>query len=297
MQLNMTNANPPSRDALRRRRPLLLAHLTLLHVPPPDLVNIAARAGYDGVSLLVSPPSPNDRAAVSYPMLGTESAMMREVLARLHGSDIAVHDVQGFRLKPDTRVADFLPMLEAGGRLGASYAMAVSDDPDERRNADRLAELADNAGRFGMRVAIEFMAYSGIRSIRQTNHVLDLAGRRDIVMMLDALHLVRSGGTLDDVVSTDPARIPYLQICDAPVAPPAEQGGLAFEARKERLFPGWGGLPLRDLIRVLPQAIPLSVETPVTSLHGRYTDLQIAQMALDATRNLCNQAEVMQADS
>lgn len=270
----------------RRQRPLLLAHLTLLHVAPPEFVSIAAEAGYDGVSLHVSQPPAGDDG-VRYPMLGPRSAMMTEVLARLGDTGIVVHDIQGARLKPETRIADFAPMLEAGERLGARYVMTVCDDPDMGRNADRLAELAVTAARHGIQVALEFMAYSGVRSLIEANDVVERSGHPAVTIMVDSLHWSRSGGTLDDIAATPARRMPYLQLCDAPrTAPSGGFEGLKYEARKHRQFPGEGGLPLVPFLRACPAGVPLSVETPVTEWHDQLSAREIARRSIASTRAL-----------
>lgn len=278
------------------RRALFLAHLTLLHLAPPRFVTIAAEAGFQGVSLHLTTPAIADPGAVSYPMLGSGSVMMRETLARIHDSGIAVHDIQVIRLTPDVHISEFLPMLDAGGRLGASYVIVVSDDENESRNAQHIAELGNLCVDFGLRVAVEFMAYSGIKNIQQALRVISASGDSGAVILLDALHLARSGGTAADVMQIDRGLIPYLQICDGLAAPfPEPQGGLRWEARRERLVPGWGQLPLEDLLSMLPPDLPLSVETPSETLRMSFDDSTIAEIAIDATRDLCNRVMTARA--
>jgi sugar phosphate isomerase/epimerase len=272
--------------AAERRAPrrLLLAHLTLLHVAPPAFVGLAARAGFDGVSLHVSQPGPGE-AGVRYPMLGPDSAMMRETLARLADTGLAVHDVQGVRLKPQTDVADFEPVFEAGQRLGARYAMTVSEDSDPGRVADRLAALAALAGRYGLTPVLEFMAYSGVRTLVEARNVLARAASPNLAIMVDALHWARSGGTLQDIADTPPALMPYLQFCDGPRRPPpGGDEGLMREARRQRGFPGEGELPLRDFLAAFAPDLPLSVEVPVADWHDRLDDFAIARRAMESTR-------------
>lgn len=266
------------------RRPLYLAHLTLTHVAPPAFVALAAQAGFDGVSLQVSQRAPGE-AGPSYPMLGADSAMMRETLARLQDTGLVAYDIQGVRLKPETDIADFEAMFEAGQRLGARYAMTVSEDPDAQRNADRLAALAELGARFGITPIVEFMAYSGIRSLVDARAILARSGASNLAVMVDVLHWARSGGTLDDIADTPAARMPYLQFCDGPAAPPpGGDEGLKYEARKQRQFPGEGGLPLADFLGAFAADVPLSVEVPVTEWHHRMDDAAIAAMAMESTR-------------
>jgi sugar phosphate isomerase/epimerase len=163
----------------------------------------------------------------------------------------------------------------------------VSEDRNASRNADRIGELASSAADFGLEVAVEFMAYSGIKSLVEVNKVLDLCRDPRARILLDALHWARSNGTVQDIEQTDASRIPFVQLCDAPLSPPSPQeGGLVYEARQQRLLPGEGSLPLGELLAALDADVPLSVETPVTQWHGHMSDLMIAQRALDATQRL-----------
>ena len=101
-------------------------------------------------------------------------------------------------------------------------------------------------------------------------------------VLVDALHLARSGGTPAAVAALPPERIAYMQLCDAPAkAPPLED--LAHESRNYRLPPGEGELPLDELFDALPDDIPISVEVPRSVDAGR-TTRERAVLAGDAAR-------------
>lgn len=267
-------------------RPLLLAHLTLLHVQPPRMIELAAAAGYDGVSLhLAQEASAN--GAPAYSMLGYGSPLLAETWSRMRDTGVVVHDIQAVRLQPQTRIADALPLLEAGARLGARYLMTVCDDDDAARNRDRFGELAETAAPFGIQPVLEFMAYSGVRTLRDADRIVERCGHPNAAIMVDSLHWYRSGGTLQDIARVPARRMPYLQICDAPrEAPPGGDDGLRHEARRDRLFPGEGGLPLAAFLGAFDPALPLSVEVPVRERQPHLDDAQIARRSIDATRRL-----------
>src|SRR5207249_1674731 len=103
------------------------------------------------------------------------------------------------------------------------------------------------------------------RTLADAVRVVDRAGRPEGAVLVDALHLQRSGGTPADVAALAPQRLPYCQLCDAPAEPvwsggaqvlteaPADALAVALtEARTGRLMPGDGELPLRDLVDALP---------------------------------------------
>ena len=78
-------------------------------------------------------------------------------------------------------------------------------------------------------------------------------------MTLDALHFIRSGGTLEELAAADPAAFACFHISDASAAPPHD---LAHEARFGRLLPGVGGLPLAEMLEILPRDLPVGIEVP-----------------------------------
>lgn len=81
-------------------RTLSLAALTLLDVPPPEQVRIAAQAGFTHVGLRLLPATPSDP---DYDMLG-DTAAVRDTLAALMETGVRVSDVEIVRLTPDFSV-------------------------------------------------------------------------------------------------------------------------------------------------------------------------------------------------
>src|ERR1051325_10023946 len=76
-----------------------LAHLTALHLSPPELVEVAAAGGYRYVGLRLT------RVAADDPVLSltTNAVLLRETKARLADTGVEVLDVELARMGPDTR--------------------------------------------------------------------------------------------------------------------------------------------------------------------------------------------------
>jgi sugar phosphate isomerase/epimerase len=251
-------------------RLLSLSHLTVLDAAPPELVVAAADAGFDAVGVRVWPAG----GEPGYPMLGDamigDPPMMRETLARLAGTGVRVLDVEVLRLRPDSRPDEALRILDAGARLGARAVLVICNDPDEDRLVDRFAAVCEAAGVRDLRAALEFMIFSSVRTIADAVRVLDRAAHPAGAVLVDALHLQRSGGTPADLASVPADRLPYAQLCDAPAEPVRPDEAVALtEARTGRWYPGDGELPLRELVDALPAGAPLAVEAPVAELAGR----------------------------
>lgn len=264
-----------------------IAHLTMLDVPPPELVSVAADAGFDFIGIRVSPAT---FAEEVYPM-SAGSPMLRETVRRMACTGVRVTDIEVFALGPETGGEAWLPILESGAELGARMLNVVAADDDLGRLADNFAALAADATRFGLRPALEPITYRQVNSIPQAVEIASSAPGGAV--LVDALHFHRFGGTTTQLAAADPALFPYAQVCDAPLAAPfglprparlshgqtTDGSDLQVEARAMRMMPGDGELPLRDLVRALPTGIPLAVEAPMTGYTDTAEPLDVAKRA------------------
>jgi sugar phosphate isomerase/epimerase len=267
-----------------------LDHLTMLDLAPPEFVAVAAGAGFDAVGLRVAPVSPGEQAWPVAP----GSPMLAETMRRCGGTGLFVLDVEAIPLGPGSDLAGCEAVLETAAVLGARYLNVICDDPDTGRFADRLAELVRLARPYRVRPVIEFTAWRPIRTLASA---VAIAGGSDGAgLLLDTLHIQRCGVTAAELAAVDPTLLGYLQLCDAPARPPhgigvpaqmprGQQAGAGddavLEARTMRLPPGEGELPLAELLGVLPDGLPVSVEAP--SLAAR-RDLTPAQFATRVRR-------------
>jgi sugar phosphate isomerase/epimerase len=274
-------------------REFSLEHLTLLDVAPPDLVTLAAEAGFDSVSLRISPATPGEQP---WPItLG--SPMLADTISRARGTGIRVLGAEAIRLDSGGP-GGWEPILETAAQLGARYVNAMSGSGDLSRLSDRFGELTRMAAPYGIRPVIEFMAYQPVRTL---GAALDIAARSGGGgVLVDALHVQRCGVDLGQLSRADPALLSYVQLCDAPLKPPAglrrpaslprsQPAGdddQALEARTSRLLPGEGELPLTGLLSALPAHLPVGVEAPSLALSQELTPRQLAERARHAAQRV-----------
>ena len=257
---------------------LSLAHLTVLDVGPPHLIELAAEAGFRAVGIRLCSPMPG---GVAYP-LRAGSPGLRETRRVMQAFDVVVSDIEVVRVAADTNVRDYAGAFEAGAELGAQRVCINIDDTERARVIDRMGALCDLAGPFGLALDIEFMVWRPVARLEDAVDIVRSTGKANAFVLIDALHLIRSGGTVAAVAALDPALIGSVQLCDAPLASPP-QSGIVDEARGNRLLPGEGELPLRELLAALPENVPLSAEIPL----ARETDsLKRASLVRRATEEL-----------
>jgi sugar phosphate isomerase/epimerase len=260
-------------------RELSLAHLSVLDATPPELVTVAAAAGFRkiGIRLYATP----SVGIPPYDMLG-DTPLLRETLARLADTGVSVLDVEFLRFEPE--IPEGIPegFLETGARLGAQYVLVMSTEPMDARTIERFCDLCDRARQYGLHVCLEFAIYTGVRTLADAARLVKESGCANASILVDALHFSRSGGLPSHIAGIDPSLFRYAQICDAAAVIPRETGDLIREARTGRLLPGEGALPLRDLVAALPATIPLAIEAPVRAT----ADLPLLTRAQRAWRSM-----------
>jgi sugar phosphate isomerase/epimerase len=259
--------------------PLSLSHLTVLEVAPPALFDLAAEAGYQQVGLRILPVVPG---ACAYPL---DRAALVAWRRRMADTGIGVHDVEFVPLTPEVRVERLAPTLELAAELGARRLSVSGDDADFDRLAQRFGALCDLAASVGLGVDLEFMWFRAVGTLGQALEIIQRAARPNGRLLVDALHLIRSGGSTQALRAVPPEALGSAQLCDAPLHVPPD-ANLVEEARQGRMFPGEGELPLRAFLEALPQDLPLAVEVPTGRTHPELTHLARATRACAATRGL-----------
>ena len=127
-------------------RSFSLAHLTALSLPPPELIRVAARCGYQSVGLRLLQVAPGTRF---YPLMA-DPALLRETREAMAETGITMNDIEFIRITPEIDIAALEPFLAVGAELGARWAVASPYDPDLVRLADRFGALCDLAGDHGL---------------------------------------------------------------------------------------------------------------------------------------------------
>ena len=257
---------------------LALAHLTVLEVAPPALFVLAAQAGFDAVGIRILPAVPG----AAHFALKDEATVVawRRALA---DAGVGVHDVEFVPLRPDLDLDELRRPLALAAGLGARRLSVSGDDGERERLVERFARLCDIAAEHGLGVDLEFMRF---RIVGTLAHALDIVQRADRAngrLLIDVLHLYRSGGTAQMLADVPTRWIGSVQLCDAPRQDPGD-AHIVEEAREGRLFPGEGELPLREYLAALPAAVAMSVEVPTGRSCPHLTAEQRAERAFAATR-------------
>jgi sugar phosphate isomerase/epimerase len=255
---------------------LSLAPLTINEAGPLELIAAAAAGDFDAIDLrVVGPPG-------VAPVEPVTEALAAAIRRRLADSGIAAFSATGIWLAPDFAVAQVEPALATIAALGAGHCLAAGYDDDWPRLTANFVALCEAAARYRLTIAVEFMPYLPVKNVADAARLLRDAAQPNAGMIVDALHLARSGGTPADLAIVPPSQIAYVQLCDAPRVRPA-----VMERRDEslhnRLYPGAGELPLFELMDALPREVTIDLEAPCAAdAHLSFDER--ARRAGDATR-------------
>jgi sugar phosphate isomerase/epimerase len=225
-----------------------------------DAVEAAARGGFDLAGIWFDPET-------------WTTATTRAVRTRFHDTGIHAIDIEPIWLRAGELGPDYFRLLDAGAELGAKNALLVSSDPDMTATAGKIAALCAHATPLGMRICLEFGLFTEVKNLAMALEVIAQVDSPMVGLLIDPLHLQRSGGRPQDI-----AQIP-------PGPTENDPAGILEEALDGRLQAGEGGLPLSALMAALPPGIPLSVELRSKALRDGWPDaVERARVTAEATR-------------
>ena len=258
-----------------------LAALTILDAGPVRQVRAAAAAGFDAVGLRLMPLLETDIDIFASP---NGPAELQNALKQ---TGLSVTEIGVFPIRADMDVEACAPVLSLSHKIGARFITCPVEDADRTRAIATFSRLCDLAESCGLDALIEFNPYSACRNLGEALAIVEESGRENARLLIDVLHLSRSGGKPSDLLTIEPGLIALIHLCDAPL-PPARTAGieeLRRESRTARMYPGEGALWLDEMLDIIPANVPLSVEAPSAAHAGLSVD-ERALAAFEATRML-----------
>ncbi|MES2290677.1 MAG: TIM barrel protein [Pseudomonadota bacterium] len=243
------------------RNPIGLASGVLPGFDAEVTVEAAARAGFDAVGLWIEP----DRWT---------SERIRNVRAAIAANGLFAVDAEVLRMRAGPLSDDHRRMVEISAEIGARNLLVIGSDPDLAGVGDAYAELCELGESHGIRIALEFMLFSSVRTLDDARAMVAATASPAAALLIDPLHLDRAGYGAADVAALPREWLPYAQFCDAALEGPArdDNAALLVEALDGREMPGEGVLALQAIVDALPPGIPLSVELRSLALRERFPD-------------------------
>jgi sugar phosphate isomerase/epimerase len=261
------------------RREFSLAYLSVAGLSPAEMIDVAAAAGYDHVSLRLTRVTADEQLS---PLLG-DASLARCTRDQALAAGVGILDVELARVGPNDDAAQYAPLMECAGELGARFVLAQIPDYDRQRAIDSFATLCELAAPCDIVVGLEFLPWGPTDDLAAAVEIVRGAAQENGGIVVDTLHFCRSTSTVEQVRVLPPSLFPYVQLCDAPRYTPFTDDGLIHTAREARYFPGEAGLDLRPLVQALPR-VPYALEIPNEQMRDDLGTEEFARRALEAAR-------------
>lgn len=263
------------------RRVYCLNTSTIRPVPLPDKLRIAAEVGYDAIEPW------SDEIAEHIESGGRLSDLRKAI----DDGGLRVASMIALGGWADAPEADLpavrdacLRRIEHCAALGCPTIVASppGEVVDLELAARRFALLADWGRPFGVRPSMEFLGFvAGVRNLASAWAIAVGSGVPDPTIVPDVYHLLRGGGTLDDLLQLDGSRYAIMHWNDLPASPPPAE-----QADADRVLPGEGVVDLARVARNLDSvgySGPISLELFNPGL-WRQDPVAVARLGLERMR-------------
>jgi sugar phosphate isomerase/epimerase len=269
-----------------------IEHQTVFGLPPVEFVHLTADLDcrYIAIGLTGGPYNPHGYEPYS---LRDDASLRRKMVTAMQQRGVSISLGEGFVLRPQVEMASFAADLDVMAELGVTRVNTVSMDPDVPRTLDSFGLLVEMASARGMETTIEFVPSLTIRDLDGALTALRHVDRPEFRLLIDTMHLVRSGHTASDLGAIDPALIAHVQLSDHTIS---QQGELYREDTMDRRVPGEGEFPLREILAVVPPDVVIGLEVPMRSRaeEGESSEMR-SRRCVEAARNfLDREREVTQ---
>lgn len=263
-------------------RKFSLAHLTALRCPTPELIYIAAMAGYD----YISPRLVNMGVAGegNYD-LSSQPRLLAQTKAAMKATGVGVHDIELMRILDGVDVKSYEPAMAVGAELGAKHVLSSIWTGDKGFYTEKFGELCQLAAKYGLGVNLEFVTWADVRTLAQAREVLEAVNAPNAGIMVDTLHAHRSRVAPEELESCPREWFRFFHLCDGPAAIPDSMEELIVIGRDARLYAGEGGIDIAAYVRRLPSDAVCSIELPHLARAAEFGCAEHARRCIAAARD------------
>ncbi|MDN8539947.1 sugar phosphate isomerase/epimerase family protein [Erwinia sp. ACCC 02193] len=191
---------------------------------------------------------------------------------------------------------DALKMMETAAALGATTLLTPASTQKEciaGREEEDIRWLAQEAGKRGLRVAFEAMAWSThINTTAAAWQLVQRINEPNLGLVVDAFHIFVRNRTVADLNGIPMDKIFLVQLSDLATLPSGSE--LVETARHHRLLPGQGNFPLYTLLDYLEAegySGPVGLEVFNDEIKQR-SPSDAAKEAMHALKRCCAQATI-----
>jgi sugar phosphate isomerase/epimerase len=233
-------------DLIRPQWQLSLPTLNWLRADEPDaaptlpeILAAAAGAGVEAVGL--------DTDTVAQFL--QDGCGLDDLTELMHGHGLACTDVGVLVADAAHAEADASLLAELAAATGAAVCITAFDSRPSPASLATLGRCGDALGEAGARLALEFVAYTGVPTAKDAVDVCGAVGWERCGVLLDSWHFFRGGAPWELLRTLTGERLALVHVNDG--GPPERDPVL--DSRHRRLPAGQGSFPLGELAAVLTE--------------------------------------------
>jgi sugar phosphate isomerase/epimerase len=262
-----------------------LAYLTVLGCPPPEMMHIAARTGYDFVSLrpiyMGLPGEPN------FSFAGNKE-LMQQTKTALSETGVRLLDIELAKIYDGVDPKNYVSAMESAAELGGKHVLSSIWTDDRNFAIERFAELCELAKSFGLTVDLEYVPIASVKNLASALDVLRTAKQDNAGLMIDIHHFHRAGDKVEDLDAVPREWFHFLHLCNACKDIPDSVEEMTRILREERLYCCEGGIDIGSIVNRISE-IPCSIELPNIKCVQEYGFEEHARRCLQSAKDYFDQ--------
>jgi sugar phosphate isomerase/epimerase len=235
---------------------LCLNTSTIRPVPLLDKIRIAGAAGYEAIE-------PWNDEITDYLNQGGSVAELKKALEGAGLKVVSVIALHGWITATEGEKAgvfdDCRRRMDQAAALGSPYIVASPprEAVDLKHAASRFAELLALGRQAGVTPAMEFLGFvDGIKAVAAARAIAEGSRVAGATIVADVFHMIRGGGSIDDLLTLEGKQLACFHINDVPATPdPLTQ------TDADRVMLGEG---IADLPRVIANLRSIGYRGPIS---------------------------------
>jgi len=213
-----------------------------------ERIDAAARAGYRGFGFWLGD-------LLAWRESGRDYATLRRFLGDAGIETVELEFLSDWHASGERRSrsdAARTALFEAADALGARHLKVMPpflpDDLTGSALSEEFAALCDDARRHRLAIGLEMLPFSRLPNLPSALAMVEAADAANGGLLIDIWHVMRSGGSVDDVSTIPANHIVSIELCDALLA---VAGTLGEDTMCRRRLCGEGEFDVRGFIAAL----------------------------------------------
>src|SRR5690625_2708014 len=171
-----------------------LAYLTVANTPPPEMIHLAARAGYDYVSLRsinMGLPGEPDFS------LAKNKTLLSKTKQALEDTGLELLDIELARIVDGVNLKEYEAEFEVAAELGGRHVLSSIWTADHDYAVAEFAKVCDIAKQYELTVDLEYVPIASVSNLAGAVDVLEKVDRSNSGLLIDVHHFHRAHDTVE----------------------------------------------------------------------------------------------------